>query len=233
MKTGRWIGIAVLWEWARVVALAGLAPGETLMPSKVETMITLPSPVAERHCELNHALQFRRSTREFKDEPISLAEAGRLLWAAQGVTSLGGFRTAPSAGALYPLELYLVAGRVSDLEAGIYKYEPTKHGLVKTMSGDQRTKLAAASLGQLWMSQAAAILAFSAVPERTTHRYGDRGHRYVYMEVGHAGQNVSLEAVALGLGTVVVAAFSDDEVRKVLGLPHGEEPLYLMPVGRK
>ncbi|HRZ12961.1 MAG TPA: SagB/ThcOx family dehydrogenase [Kiritimatiellia bacterium] len=203
------------------------------MTGKTESVITLPSPVAERHCELNHALQFRRSTREFKDEPISLAEAGRLLWAAQGVTSLGGFRTAPSAGALYPLELYLVAGRVDDLKAGIYKYDATKHSLVRTAEGDRRADLAAASLGQQWMAQAAAILAFSAVPERTTRRYGERGNRYIYMEVGHAGQNASLEAVALGLGAVVVAAFSDADMRKALGLPKGEDPFYLMPVGRK
>lgn len=196
-------------------------------------MITLPSPVVEHRCELNHALQFRRSTREYKDESITLAEAGRLLWAAQGVTSLGGFRTAPSAGALYPLELYLVSGRVDDLPAGVYHYNPAKHGLVKRAGGDRRAELAAASLGQLWMGQAAAILAFSGVPERTAQRYGPRGKRYMYMEVGHAGQNVSLEAVALGLGTVVVAAFADDDVKKVLGLPPDEEPLYLMPVGRK
>ena len=223
------MGMGAVWGFA----LADMACGETSVAHEVEIMITLPSPVAERHCELNHALQFRRSFREFKDEPISLAEAGRLLWAAQGITSLGGYRTVPSAGGLYPLEVYLVAGRVEELPAGIYKYIAAKHGLVKKADGDRRAELASASLGQLWMSQAAAIVAFSGVPERTTKRYGDRGKRYVYMEVGHAGQNVSLEAVALGLGTTVVAAFSDDEVKRVLGLPKNEEPLYLMPVGRK
>jgi SagB-type dehydrogenase family enzyme len=211
----------------------GAAAEQPVRTNEVETMITLPSPVVEHHCELNHALQFRRSFREFTDEPVSLTEVGRLLWAAQGITSLGGFRTAPSAGGLYPLEVYLVAGLVEDLPAGIYKYNAAKHGLVKTADGDHRADLAAASLGQLWIGQAAAIIAFSAVPERTTRRYGERGHRYVYMEVGHAGQNVSLEAVALGLGTVVVAAFSDADVKRALHLPKDEEPLYLMPVGRK
>lgn len=196
-------------------------------------MISLPEPKPIRSCDLNHALQFRRSFRDFRGGAISLAEAGRLLWAAQGITSLGGFRTAPSAGALYPLETYLVVGEVEDLAPGVYRYRPEKHALVKVAEGDKRRALAQAALGQMWMARASAIIAFSAVPRRTTSRYGERGRRYIYMEVGHAGQNVSLEAVALGLGTVVVAAFDDAAVKEVLGLPENEEPLYLMPVGRK
>lgn len=223
-------------QWGTLLCLCafvGCAGGETGGVGEGSTMITLPSPETKNTFPLDDALQFRRSVRDFKDEPITLVEAGRLLWAAQGITSLGGFRTAPSAGALYPLETYLVAGRVEGLEPGIYRYLPAKHGLVRTRSGDYRVELAKASLGQLWMARAAAMVAISAVPARTARRYGERGRRYVYMEVGHAGQNVSLEAVALGLGTVVVGAFSDEEVKRVLGLPDGEEPLYLMPVGRK
>lgn len=214
-------------------AFVGCAGEEPTGPGEGPTMIPLPSPETKNAFTLDDALQFRRSVREFKDEPITLAEAGRLLWAAQGITSLGGFRTAPSAGALYPLEVYLVAGRVEGLAPGIYKYDPAKHGLIRKKDGDHRAELAEASLGQLWMARAAATIAFGARWERTTRRYGERGRRYVCMEVGHAGQNLSLEAVALGLGTVVVGAFSDEEVREVLGLSAGEDPLYLMPVGRK
>ena len=196
-------------------------------------MINLPVPDYDAKYDLNKALQHRRSVREFKDGRLTLAEVGQLLWAAQGVTTLGGFRTAPSAGALYPLETYLVAGHVEDLTPGIYRYDPRKHSLSKLADGDRRNELAAAALDQSWMSAASAMIAFSAIYERTTERYGERGVRYIHMEVGHAAENVSLEAVALNLGTVVVAAFSDMDVKKALGLPPAEHPLYLMPVGRK
>ena len=196
-------------------------------------MIKLPGPSYDANFDLNKAMQERRSVREFRDEPLTLAQVAQLLWAAQGVTSLGGFRTAPSGGALYPLEIYLVAGRVEGLAAGLYKYNPGRHTLTQTAEGDRRIDLAAASLGQTWMSTAPALLAVAAVYERTASRYGERGSRYIHMEVGHVAQNVALEAVAMGLGAVDVAAFSDLEVKKILGLPSGEEPLCIVPVGRK
>ena len=196
-------------------------------------MIKLPGPLYEAKFDLNKALQERRSVREFRDEPLSLAQVAQLLWAAQGVTSLGGFRTAPSGGGLYPLEVYVVAGKVDGLAAGLYKYNPSKHTLTPTAEGDRRVELAAASLGQTWMSAAPALIAIAAVHERTASRYGERGHRYIHMEVGHAAQNIALEAVAMGLGAVDVAAFSDLEVKKVLGLPPGEQPLCIVPVGKK
>lgn len=229
---------ARVWRMLLMLGAAGraaaeAASGEVSTTDKGLTMIALPSPVAEHHCELNHALQFRRSFRDFKAGSITLAQAGRLLWAAQGVTGLGGFRTAPSAGALYPLEVYLVVGDVDTLTPGVYKYQPEKHALVKTADGDRRAGLAAAALGQHWLQQASGIIAVSAVYARTTRRYGDRGVRYVHMEAGHVGQNVSLEAVALGMGATMVAAFDDAEVKRVLELPKDEEPLYLIPVGCK
>jgi SagB-type dehydrogenase family enzyme len=196
-------------------------------------MIKLPSPAYESHFDLNKALQDRRSIRDYSDEPLSLAEVSQLLWASQGVTSLGGFRTSPSAGALYPLEVYVVAGKVEGLEPGIYKYDPHKHQLEKKADGDRRAPLAEASLGQQWMARAPAMIAFAAVYDRTTERYGERGSRYVFMEAGHASENLWLEAVAMKLGTVAVAAFSDADVKKHIGLPKDEQPLYLMPVGRK
>lgn len=196
-------------------------------------MIKLPAPVYDIGVDLNQALQTRRSVREYKNEALSLAHAGQLLWAAQGTTSVGGYRTAPSAGALYPLEVYLVVGRVEGLAPGVYRYDPRQHVLKKVAEGDKRAALGTASLGQAWMGQAAAMIAMTAVPERTTKRYGERGGRYVYMEAGHAAQNVLLEGVALGLGAVVVGAFSDGDVKKILELPAEEQPLYLIPVGGK
>ena len=196
-------------------------------------MVNLLVPEYDAKYDLNKAMQHRRSVREFKEDPMTLVAVGQLLWAAQGVSTLGGFRTAPSAGALYPLETYLVAGHVEDLNPGIYHYDSRKHTLTKLADGDRRNELAAAALDQTWMSAAPAMLAFSAVYDRTTERYGERGVRYIHMEVGHAAENVSLEAVALNLGTVVVAAFSDMDVKRALGLPPAEHPLCLMPFGRK
>ncbi|MFH0953751.1 MAG: SagB/ThcOx family dehydrogenase [Verrucomicrobiota bacterium] len=196
-------------------------------------MISLPAPDYANKFELNKALQTRRSLREYADGPLTLAQAGQLLWAGQGVTSLGGYRTAPSAGALYPLELYLVAGNVQDLPAGIYKYHPGKHALSKSSDGDPRSALAEASLAQGWMTNAPAMVVIAAAYERSTVKYGDRGIRYTDMEVGHAAQNIALEAVALGLGAVDVGAFSDGAVRKIMRLPARETPLCILPVGRK
>jgi len=208
-------------------------PGEEPNKDGVSTMISLPAPDYEAKYDLNKAIQERRSVREYRDAPLSLAQVAQLLWSAQGVTSLGGFRTAPSAGALYPLEVYVVAGKVDGLAAGIYKYNPLKHSLALKAEGDRRSELAAACLGQSWMSAAPALIAIAAVHERTASRYGERASRYIHMEVGHAAQNIALEAVAMGLGAVDVAAFTDLEVKKILGLPAGEEPLCIVPVGRK
>lgn len=195
-------------------------------------MITLPKPVYEGKISVESTLLARRSIRTFKDEPLALAEVSQLLWAAQGVNRPDGYRTCPSAGALFPLELRLVAGKVNDLAPGIYRYIPDKHQLVQSGTEDPRSRLAESALGQSMIAHAPATLAISAVFDRTTRRYGQRGIRYVFMEAGHASQNVHLQVVPLNLGTVVIGAFSDDRVKEVLGLAADEEPLYLMPIGR-
>lgn len=195
--------------------------------------ITLPAPRQESDFSLERALSERRSIREFGAAALTKEEVSQLLWAAQGVTNRDGLRTAPSAGALYPLELYLAAGNIQNLEPGVYKYIPAGHMLMKIMAGDPRRKLADASLGQDSVATAAAVLVFAAVERRTTRKYGHRGVRYIHIEVGHAAQNVFLEATALGLGAVVVGAFDDDRLRETLNLPEGESPFYLMPLGRK
>ena len=140
--------------------------------------------------------------REFAPEPLSLQTAAQLLWAAQGISSPHGLRTAPSGGALYPLELHLVAGKVAGLPAGIYRYDPAEHGLTRTARGDLRPALARAALNQSWIGEAPAAVVIAAVPRRSTRKYGERGIRYVHIEVGHAGQNLLLQAAGLGLGGV-------------------------------
>ncbi|RLC70773.1 MAG: nitroreductase [Chloroflexi bacterium] len=213
--------------------LPGCFPASEPSPSPQPSVeVRLPSPELKGKVSVEEALLKRRSVRDYRDEPLTLEEVSQLLWAAQGITDPRGFRAAPSAGATYPLETYLVVGRVEGLAPGLYHYDPAKHRLVKLNDQDLRVELAAAALGQEWVKEAAVDIVFAAVYERTTQRYGNRGIRYVHMEVGHVGQNVYLEAVALGLGTVVIGAFYDDQVKKVLDLPEDEHPLYIMPVGR-
>lgn len=195
--------------------------------------VKLPEPKYDGSVSVERALLERRSIRSYKDEPLQPDEVSQLLWAAQGITGQKrGFRTAPSAGALYPLELYAVVNNVTDLSKGVHRYSPNTHELVKVIDKDVLRELASAALGQSCVRDAAIVLVFTAVYERTTGKYGDRGIRYVHMEAGHAAQNVYLQAVSLGLGTVVVGAFKDEEVRNVLSLPKKEHPLYLMPVGK-
>jgi SagB-type dehydrogenase family enzyme len=181
---------------------------------------------------LEELLRQRRSIREYSDAALTQDEVMKLLWAGQGITSDRGFRTAPSAGALYPLELYLVAGNVDNLAPGIYKYKPAQNDLVLVREGDVRANLAAASVGQGSVAEGAIDIVITAVYERTEIKYGVRGERYVQIEVGHVAQNICLEATALGLGLVTIGAFDDTEVAKVVGMSQDESPLYVMPVGR-
>lgn len=181
---------------------------------------------------LEELLQQRRSIREYGDAPLTRDEVMKLLWAGQGITSDRGFRTAPSAGALYPLELYVVAGNVDNLAPGVYKYNPAKDELTLVKQGDVRASLAAASLGQGSVADGAIDIVMAAVYERTKVKYGARGERYVHIEVGHAAQSICLQATALGLGLVTIGAFDDAEVAKIVGMSQDESPLYVLPVGR-
>lgn len=195
-------------------------------------VIALPAPALAGDLSVEEALAKRRSRRSYSGEPLTLAEVSQLLWAAQGITDPGGHRTAPSAGALYPLEVYLLAGEVRGLPAGVYKYRPPSHDLVRLLEGDQRRALYAAALQQEAIGEAAAVIVFAAVYERTTQKYGQRGERYVHMEIGSAAQNVYLQAEALGIGAVFIGAFYDEEVKTALGMPAEEQPLGVMPLGK-
>ena len=190
------------------------------------TTAQLPPPVLEGDMSLEEALDRRRSIRTFGDLPLTEDELGQLLWAGQGITGPGGRRTAPSAGALYPLELFVATGE------GVFHYDPQAHQLIVLSTEDVRMGLYEASGNQESVAQAPVILIVTAVYERTTDRYGqERGARYVHLEAGHATQNILLEATALDLHVVSVGSFDDTAVQNVLALPADHQPLYLVPVG--
>lgn len=194
--------------------------------------IELPQPQIRGSVSLEEALQARRSVRRYSAEPLELKEIAQLAWSAQGITRKNRFRTAPSAGALYPLELYLLAGKVKGLGPGLYHYLPKQHALEKIASSDIRTELAGAAYNQKALNRAAAVFVITAVMKRTEWKYRGRAERYVYIEAGHAGQNLLLQATSLGLGSVIIGAFFDDTVRDLLGLPDTYQPISLLPVGR-
>ena len=196
-----------------------------------KSLIQLPGPQQESGTSIEQALQTRRSVREYSADYVSLDKIAQLLWAAQGVTAERGHRTVPSAGALYPLEIYLVAGEVPGLEQGVYHYVPGEHALVLVARGDPRAELQAAALHQDAIGSAPALIVIAAQYERTTAKYGQRGVRYVHIETGCAAQNIYLQTVPLGLGTVLIGAFHDQDVLEILGLYPDHQPLAIMPVG--
>lgn len=232
------VGVLVLGMLG-TLACARLAPSPPpeatpAQPAQVGETIALPEPRLQGEMSIEEAIKGRRSERNFRDRPLNIEQVSQLLWAAQGITEDEGFkRAAPSAGATYPLDVYLVVGDkgVDGLQAGIYHYQVREHALRLVQGGDVRMPLATACLRQMFIADAPIVIVITAEYTRTTGRYGERGIRYVHMEVGHAGQNIHLQAEALGLGTVVIGAFVDEEISRLLHLPKGHEPLYVMPVG--
>jgi len=198
----------------------------SLVQDKAKTRIPLPPPDRTGRITLEQALVRRRSIREFAAQALSEQELSQLLWAAQGITHPDGLRTAPSAGALYPLELCVATA------SGFYHYDPHEHGLDPHSEGDLRPALYRASLEQDCVREAPAVFVIAAVYGRTERKYGHkRGPRYVHMDAGHAAENMLLQAVTLGLGAVPVAAFHDDQVQKAVSLPRDYQPVYLIPTG--
>ncbi len=229
------IGAIIFKVGSRSLTPAGTnTRAETITNRQIQTgeMIDLPQPVTDGDMSVEKALTLRRSIRSYSSEPLSLSEVSQLLWSAQGITSEQGFRTAPSAGATFPLEMFMVVNNVEGLEKGIYHYHPHEHQLEFIRDEDVTPPLFRACLSQSMIREGGAVLVFAADFERTTGRYGERGIRYVYNEIGHAGQNVHLQAAALNLGTVVIGAYRDDEVEDILRLGNNLNVLYLMPVGR-
>jgi SagB-type dehydrogenase family enzyme len=210
----------------------GCGTGGSVSPVKESIGITLPEPMHDSNTSVEEALLQRRSIRNYSEGDLTLEQLGQLLWAAQGITDPSGKRTAPSAGGLYPLEVYVVVGNVEGVSPGVYKYKPDSHSLVKMVDGDQRSALSQAAFNQKDVRLGAIDIIITASYERTTKKYGERGIRYMYLEAGHAAQNICLQTVALKLGTVTIGAFDDDSVKRVLSLSDNEEPLYIMPVGK-
>jgi SagB-type dehydrogenase family enzyme len=173
----------------------------------------------------------RRSIRTFAPGSMTLDQVSRVVFAAQGITRQGFYRTVPSAGALYPLEVFVLSGPVQGLDRGVYRYSPDDHELVPVASGDRRKDLARQSYGQMWVAQAQVVMVICAVYERVTGKYGQRGVRYTHIEAGCAAQNIALEGINLGLGSTVVGAFNDGGVAEVIEAGEDEKPLIVMPVG--
>lgn len=221
----------IIWLWLLLSFLALTLDPIAALSKETKGRIALPAASKESDVSLEEALSKRQSIRSFTDEPLTLKDLSQLLWSAQGITHGREFRTAPSAGALYPLEVYALVGNVEGLSPGLYRYNIRKHSLVKVKEGDLRKSLSEAVYQPRIIREAPLTLIITAVYKRTTGKYGERGIRYVHMEVGHAGQNVMLQATALGLGCVGIGAFNDDFVKDFLGSKE-EAPLYIIPIGK-
>ena len=197
--------------------------------------ISLPPPSQKGSIPLEEAIARRRSIRDFTSELLSQSQLSQILWATQGSTDTSWkHRTVPSAGATYPLEIFIVCGSnsIEKMENGIYHYNINNHSLTLHHEGDVRFELARAALDQEFIYEAPVDIVICAIFERTGLRYGSRVERYVYIEVGHAGQNIYLQTTALGLATVAIGAFHGEQLREVLRLEKQIKPLYIMPVGR-
>jgi SagB-type dehydrogenase family enzyme len=213
----------ILFLLVFLFACGGQTPPAESPPPIEEKPLLDPRLLGE--ISLEETLVERRSIRAYVDRPLSWEEISQLLWAAQGITDPRGFRTAPSAGALFPLEMYLI------VPEGWYRYRPKGHLLERLGDHDLREAIWAAGLEQDFLREAPAVFVITAVVSRTEVKYGSRAERYVHLEAGHAAQNLLLQATALGLGAVPVGAFHDDQLRRTLELPDSETPLYLIPVG--
>lgn len=249
MRKMRLLSVPIFLAGVALV-LSGFAqekiPEKTGQGSESE-IIQLPNPRYESETSVEKALNMRRSIRTYAEEPLSISDISQILWAAQGITKKteklptkwntkyewqGGYRTAPSAGALYPIELYLIVGNAKGLSKGVYKYIPKNHSLKKVFDGDKRTEIYDAALQQSSIKEGAALIVMAGVYERTSFKYGERAERYVHIEVGHIGENIYLQGITLGIGTVMMGAFKDEELKKVLDLPEDEYPLAIMPLGK-
>jgi SagB-type dehydrogenase family enzyme len=221
----------------RLSKIFAVTAGTLLLCGKVfcaET-IKLPPPDIESGMPVNLAIQERKSVRQYSPEKLTLSEAGQLLWAAGGATVdgiTGPTRSYPSAGGVYPLEIYLISGDVEELEPGMYRYDWKSHSLTAIRAGDIRKELAEAAYGQRMIASAPATIVVTAIYEKTEARYGERGRAlFVPMDAGHLGQNVHLQAHSMGFGTVMVAGFNKEAAANVLEGVSGE-PVYMMPVGK-
>lgn len=194
----------------------------------------LPPPTRPGSMSVEQAIMQRRTVRAFAQKTLDPDHLSQLLWAASGITGKDHFkRAAPSAGALYPMDVYVLTGQesVAGIQAGNHRYQPREHRLSPVAGGDMRQQAARACFSQMWMADAPIILVITAQYSRITVKYGERGIRYAMIEAGHIGQNIFLQAQAIGLDAGIVGAFDDRKLISVLSIPSAHEPLLLMPVG--
>jgi len=196
--------------------------------------VKLPPPITKGTVSVEQAITQRRTVRKFASRPLDVHQVSQLLWSAQGITEKNGFkRAAPSAGALYPMDIYVVAGHnsVARGEAGVYQYEPKGHVLSLVVKSDLREVVARAALSQLWIARAPLSMVITAEFKRITRKYKKRGVIYAMIEAGHMGQNLFLQAEALGLKAGIVGAFHDEKLVEAMKLTTGHRPVLIMPVG--
>lgn len=205
-------------------------------PAIAHPTYQLPPPKTEGGLPLTEALAHRKSVRKYTDAPLGLEDISQLLWAAEGATHNSahrtGLRTAPSAGGLYPLEIYLVCGAVDGVDVGVYHHTHETHSLTQTTPEDVRTAMADLSAHQDWMADCTCAVVITADVKRTAVKYGKRARRYVHMEVGHVAQNILLQATALGLANATVGAFKDRELKSLLHLSDNVHPYLILTIGR-
>jgi len=211
-----------------------------------DSFLKLPAPCIDGKTSVEKALNNRRSIRNYSEDSLTISELSQILWAAQGITQkiegppsiwrgeqwVEGLRTAPSAGALYPIELYIAVGEVKGLSQGVYKYNPQQHAIIKVLEGDKRVDISNAALKQSCIRRGAVTIIIFGVYKRTAFKYGKRAERYVQIESGAVCQNIYLQSYALNLGTVFVGAFKDDALKYTLKIPEDEFPLGIMPIGK-
>jgi len=195
-------------------------------------MVRLIEPTKKGKISLEECLDNRRSRRVFSNDSLSLFEVSQILWAGQGISSPRNFRTVPSAGALYPIDLYVVVSNVETLSKGVYKYIPIGHKLEKVKDGDKREELYKSCYSQDSVNMAPLSVVIIGVYDKTMQKYGERGRQYLHIEVGCAVQNIYLEVESLALGTVCIGAFDDAKIRRVLSLSDKEVPFVVMPIGK-
>lgn len=215
-----------------ILAVVLLCAGNMALAFEEGSILELPEVQKDGDMSLERALALRRSVRNFTPTPLEVEHVAQLLWAAQGITCpQRSFRTAPSAGALYPLKVYVAVGDVEGLEQGVYVYDPQEHSLKALLEGDRRENLYRQALHQGPVLEAPAVFIIAARYEILEPRYGGRAQRYAVLEAGHVAQNLCLQAVALQMGSVVIGAFDDGGIHDVLDFSEEEYPLYLIPVG--
>jgi SagB-type dehydrogenase family enzyme len=198
--------------------------------------MNLPKPKIKGDISLEGAIRSRRTIRSFKEDRLTIEQFSQILWAGQGITEERGYkRSAPSGGALYPMDIYAVIGKngVAGITPGIYHYEPNQHTVSIITEGDLLHDVARAALSQMWMATASINLVITAEYNRICSKYGERGVRYAVIEAGHISQNIFLQAEAIGLGAGIVGAFYDETIVQVMKIPISHEPLLIMPVGYK